>query len=46
MFLIIEGIRRKPIPQKYEGWVNAAGLVLLLGLMAVVAVNDVIRIVS
>ena len=30
VFLIIEGIRRKPINPKYEGWVHAAGFVLLM----------------
>ena len=33
VFLIIEGIRRKPVPPKYEGYVHAAGLMLLLMLM-------------
>lgn len=46
VFLIVEAIFRKPIPQKYEGWVHAAGLVLLLGLMLVVTFNDVWRIIS
>ncbi len=44
-FLIIEGIRRKPINPKYEGYVNAAGLVLLLGLMLVVTFNDIVSLV-
>lgn len=45
LFLLWELVTRKPVPQKYEGYVHAAGFVLLLGLMAVVAVNDVLRIV-
>lgn len=44
-FLIIEGIRRKPINPKYEGFVHATGLVLLLGLMLVVTFNDILTIV-
>lgn len=44
-FLFIEGIRRKPINPKYEGFVHAAGLVLLLGLMLVVTFNDILTIV-
>lgn len=44
-FLCIEGIRRKPINPKYEGFVHAAGLVLLLGLMLVVTFNDILTIV-
>ena len=43
VFLIIEGIRRKPINPKYEGWVHAAGFVLLLGIMVLVAFNDIVR---
>ena len=42
IFLIIEGIRRKPINPKYEGWINAAGLILLFGLMIVVTCKDII----
>lgn len=44
-FLCLEGIRRKPINPKYEGFVHAAGLVLLLGLMLVVTFNDILTIV-
>ena len=43
VFLIIEGIRRKPINPKYEGWVHAAGFVLLIGIMILVAFNDIVR---
>ena len=44
VFLIIEGIRRKPVPPKYEGYVHAAGLMLLLMLMVYVTGQDVLRI--
>ncbi len=46
VFLVIEGIRRKPINPKYEGWVHAAGFVLLIGLMLVVAFSDVLRLIT
>ena len=46
VFLIVEAIFRKPIPQKYEGWVHAGGLVALLALMLVVTFNDVWRIIT
>lgn len=46
LFLLWELITRRPVPQKYEGWVHAAGFVLLIGLMVVVAVNDILRIVT
>lgn len=42
-FLLIEMIRRKPIPPKKEGLVHAVGLVLLLAFMVVVSISDVIK---
>lgn len=49
-FLILNGLAallfRRRIPAKYEGYVHFGGLVLLLGLMVVVAFQDVYRIVS
>ena len=44
-FLLIEMIRRKPIKSEYEGYVNTAGLLILLGLMAMVTFNDVIKLI-
>ncbi len=44
-FLLIEGIRRKPINPKYEGYVHGAGLALLLLLMLVVTFNDIITLI-
>ena len=46
VFLIIEGIRRKPVNPKYEGWIHAAGFVFLIGLMILVAFNDIVRLFS
>ena len=43
IFLLIEAVRRKPVPQKYEIAVNAAGFVLLIGLMCFVTFNDITR---
>lgn len=45
LFLIIEGIRRKPVNRKYEGYIHAAGLALLLLLMVFVTYNDIVRII-
>ena len=39
-------ITRKKLDQKYLGYVNMAGFACLLALMAVVAVNDVLRIIG
>ena len=44
-FLLIEAVRGKPIPAKYEGFIHAAGLVLLMGLMLFVTFNDVIKLI-
>ncbi len=43
VFLIIEAIRRKPIKPEREGWIHAIGMILLLLLMAIISVNDIIR---
>ncbi len=41
VFYVIEAIRRKPIPQKYESYINGAGLILLFGLMIVITFKDI-----
>lgn len=41
-FMLIEIIRRKPVPQKYESWIHAAGLIILLGFMAIISLKDII----
>ncbi len=40
---VIEKISKKKLNPKYEGYVHAAGMVLLLGLMAVVMFNDIYK---
>ena len=43
-FLIaIEGVTGKKVPAKVEAAINATGLILLLGLMVVVTINDIIK---
>ncbi len=44
-FMFIEMIFRKPIPAKYENWVHAVGMVLLLAFMAVVSFSDIFKLV-
>ena len=44
--VIIEGITRKKLNPKYEGYIHLVGMVLLLGLMAFVLFNDISRIVT
>ena len=43
---IIERFTRRKLDPKYVGYVNAAGLILLMGLMVVVMYNDIARIIS
>nr|PZM90206.1 MAG: RIP metalloprotease RseP [[Clostridium] cellulosi] len=45
-FLIIEGIRRKPINPKYEGYIHFAGFALLMALMVIVSFNDIMRLIK
>lgn len=42
IFILIEMIFRKPVPQKYESMVHAVGLILLLGLILVVTLKDIL----
>ncbi len=46
LFLIWEGVTRRPVPAKYEGYVHAAGFMLLIGLMALITFHDIWRIVT
>lgn len=41
VFLIVEGIRRKPINREVEGYIHFAGLALFMILMVVITVSDV-----
>ena len=45
VFLIIEAIRRKPIKPEHEGYVHAAGMILLLTFMVIITIKDVIQLV-
>ena len=44
LFLLWEAVTRKPVPQKYEGWIHGAGFVLLMVLMVVITFSDIWRI--
>lgn len=45
-FMAIEFIFRKPVPRKYEGWVHAVGLILLMLLMVVISFSDIMRLIK
>ena len=43
---IIEAISRKKLDPKYEGYIHLGGMVLLLGLMALVMYNDIAKLIT
>lgn len=42
LFILFELVFRKPVPQKYESFIHAAGLILLLGFMLIITLKDII----
>ncbi len=44
--LVIEKLARKKLDPKYEGYIHLVGMVLLLGLMAVVMYNDIAKLIT
>lgn len=45
-FMVIELIRRKPIPAEKEGMVHAIGMLLLFALIIFVSFNDIMRLIG
>ena len=45
LFMLLEAVRRKPIPPEKEAKVHLAGYVLLIGLMLVLTFNDILRLI-
>lgn len=45
-FVIVEAIRRKPIPPEKEGIVHFIGLVLLMGIMVFATWNDILKLIK
>lgn len=46
VFLIVEAVRRKPIPPEKEGMVHAAGMMLLLALIVFITYKDIYRLIT
>ncbi|MBQ4264631.1 MAG: RIP metalloprotease [Clostridia bacterium] len=44
LFLLVEGVRRKPIKRELEGAIHGAGFVLLMGLMIALTYKDIMQI--
>lgn len=42
----VEGVTKKKLDPKYEGYIHGAGMILLLGLMAVILFKDVFMIIK
>lgn len=45
-FMLIELIRRKPIPPKYEGLIHGIGFALLIAFMLIISFNDIWRLIT
>ena len=45
LFLMIEGIRRKPIDRNVEGYINFVGIILLFALMIFVTCKDILKLI-
>lgn len=46
LFLLIEAVRRKPMRQEIEGYINAAFMIALFAVIIYATGNDIIRIVA
>ena len=44
-FLLLEGIRRKPVDPEIEGRIHLAGFMLLMACMILIAFNDIVNII-
>ncbi|HYE23067.1 MAG TPA: site-2 protease family protein [Candidatus Paceibacterota bacterium] len=44
LFVAIEAVIRRPLPRKFQAWVNAAGFAFLILLMIVVTASDLFKI--
>lgn len=45
-FLLIGALLRRPIPQRYEAYINAAGMMLLLIFVGIVTFSDVMKLIT
>jgi regulator of sigma E protease len=46
LFILVEGIFRKKVDQKIEGYAHMVGMAVLLGLIALITLHDLFRIVT
>ena len=45
VFLVIEGVRGKPLDRKIEGYVNFVGIMILFALMIVITFKDILNLI-
>lgn len=45
LFVLIEMIFRRPVSPKVEGWIHRIGIILLLGMIAIVTFSDILKLV-
>lgn len=46
LFLLIEAVRRKPMRQEVEGYINAAFMIALFAVIIYATGNDIMRLIS
>lgn len=46
MFLVVEGVMRRPLNRKFELFANAFGFFLIIGLIVVITFNDILNLFS
>ena len=46
LFILLEMIRRKKVPEKYESLVHAVGFALLIGFMLIITAKDIISLIT
>lgn len=46
VFLVLEGIFKKPVPAKFERWIHVGGFILLMLFMVLVTYNDILRLIT
>jgi regulator of sigma E protease len=46
MFIVIEGVFRKKVDQRIEGYAHAIGMAILLALIALITLHDLFRILT
>ena len=44
-FLVVEGVRGKPLDRKIEGYVNFVGIMILFALMIFITFKDIIKLI-